>query len=229
VRPGIDANWRAALAASGIRTAMLCRLDFDSGPVFVWTGSHAIAVSGTSDTLLDGNTFEPLAQGVMVSIGDNSFSYSGSESLTLTLAIPSSPTTPIVQSTITSSEYQGRAATIWRAMIIGDATASAAAQWSFRRVRAGAMDELSISNSADQHTFTMSVEAHAASISKASGSSYLDQKTRYDSTDTSNDFAVSIANNRNAPSGSAGGIIGNAGGFGGGKGGTFAEDLVRVN
>ena len=85
MRPGTTPEITAALAEAGITTALLARLDFKSGTVCAWTGGHSIKVTGWADSLLNDQTFHPLENGVIVDIGDNSFSYSGSEALEIAL------------------------------------------------------------------------------------------------------------------------------------------------
>jgi len=219
---GLSSEWTDALASElGITTAYLAWFDFASGPVAAWTGTHAITPTGSGDVLLDGVTFEPISNGVMVGVGDNSFSYSGSEAFNLSLAIPADPNEALVAAAISADEYQTRTAIIWRAIIVTPASATAAAEWHFRRIRAGSMDELKITNDGEQHNFTLSIEAHASMISNATGSSYLDQKTKFDPDDTSQDFVSSSANSRGAP---ARGVSGSSGSGGGSGGGTVTGD-----
>lgn len=216
---GLEAEWTAALKSEfGITPAVLVWFDFQSGPVGVWTGTHPLTATGTGDLLLDNKQFEPIVNGSMVHIGDNSFNYQGSEALTLSLAIPETPTNHMTIASVDPDEYQARTAIMWRAIMVTPPYPGAAAVWAFRRVRAGAMDELSITYNGEEHMFTLTVEAHASMISSATGSTYLDQK-RFDPADNSQDFAVSIANNPNSPSrGSSGGYGGGMGSLGGGAG-----------
>lgn len=207
---GDDTAWQASLASVGIRTAILAWFDFESGAIGVWTGSHPITVSD-ADTLLNGKTFEPIVQGTMINVGVNNFSYSGSDALTLSLAIPDTPTDAMANASTDSSEYQGRVAIIWRALMVTPPTTGAAAVWAFKRTRAGSMDELNFSANGQTRTFTLSIEGHASIISNASGSTYLDQK-KFDSADTSQDSAVNIANNPQTPTSGSQGSYGGAGG-----------------
>lgn len=236
LRPGIDSTWTAALAANGIHSALLARMEFASGTVFVSTLTHALIPTGTGDTLLDGNQFEPIASGMPVTMGDNTYSYSGSEALAISLSIPAGATNEELLSAADPSEYQTRLCVVWRALMITPANATTAAAWSFKRVRAGSMDELSITNDGSKHEFTLTIEAHAALISSATGSTYNDQKTRFDANDTSQDFAVAIATNKGHPTSSTlgggaggGGVDGGGGGGGGGFGGQNGMNLTVWN
>lgn len=205
---GLDANWQAALAGQGIRTGYLARLEFATETLFITTLEAALAVSGTGDAQLDGNTFYPLTHGVMVGVGDQSYSYEGSGALTLTLAIPSSPPAAIVNAAIYPDEYLGRNAYLWRVLMHQPPSVSTAAVWGFRRIRAGAMDQVQVNNDGKQHTFALTIESHAATISAATNSTYLDQP-RFDANDHSQDFAVNIANGSPAPArGTVANIIG---------------------
>ena len=75
-----------------------------------------------------------------------------------------------------------------------------------RGFRAGSMDSLEVVEDGDAQLFTLAIEGHASMITKASQSSYLDQP-KFDPSDTSQAYAVSIANNPNGP-GSGTGAVG---------------------
>lgn len=219
MRPGIDAQWTSALKSElGITPVILAWFEFESGPVGLWTGTQPIIPTGTGDALLDNRQFEPIINGSLIQIGENAFSYQGSEALTLTLSIPETPTTAMTNASVYPEEYQARTATLWRGIMTQAPQPGVPPVWSFRRVRAGAMDELSITNNGEEHVFTLTIEAHASMVSNANGSTYLDQK-KFDPTDTSQDFAVSIANNPNTPSRGITYGGGGGGGGGGGRGG----------
>ena len=199
MRFGTDTALVAALEAAGITTAIMASLEFKTETVNVWTGSHQLEVQGSTDSVLNGKKFEPLIHGVVLNIGDNSFSMSGSDPLEITLAIPSAPSQAISAASVYADEYQSRNATLWRAIMIASPVPGAPATWAFRRVRSGAMDTVKISNDGLSHTFTLAIEGHASLISAATGSSYLDQK-RLDPADASQDYTVSCANGDPAPS-----------------------------
>jgi len=199
MRFGTDTALVASLEAAGITTAIMASLEFKSETVNVWTGAHQLEVQGSADSLLNGKKFEPLVHGVVLNIGDNSFSMSGSDPLEITLAIPSAPSQAISAASVYADEYQSRNATLWRAIMIASPVPGAPATWAFRRVRSGAMDTVKISNDGLSHTFTLAIEGHASLISSATGSSYLDQK-RFDPADASQDYTVSCANGDPAPS-----------------------------
>lgn len=198
MRPGVNDQWASALAAAGIKTGILARFDFASSIIRVSTLESSIVVSGTGDPLLDGGTFDPLVSGLLIEIGDNTYSYEGSEALTLSLSIPANPDPSIVAASLYPNEYLGRAATLWRVLILAPPDASTPAQYGFKRIRAGAMDQIQVVNDGQNHLFTLTIEAHQASLSNATNASYLDQKL-FDPSDTSQDYAVSIANGSPAP------------------------------
>lgn len=199
MRPGTNTEVLAALEAAGITTCLLASLEFKSETVNVWTGSGALDVRDSTDSLLDGKRFEPLVHGVVLNIGDNSFSMSGSDPLTISLAIPAAPSQAIAAATVHPDEYQGRIATLWRAIMIAPPGLGTPPTWVFRRVRAGSMDKVETSNDGLSRTFTLTIEGHAALISNASNSTYMDQK-RFDPTDTSQDYVAACANGEPAPS-----------------------------
>lgn len=198
MRYGTDSTILAALEAAGITTCILGSLEFKSETVNVWTGAHPLTVKDSTDTLLDGKTFEPMVHGVVLNIGDNSFSMSGSDALDITLAIPSAPSQAIAAASVFPDEYQGRLATLWRAIMIANPTPGVPPTWAFRRVRSGSMDTVKISNDGLSHHFTLSIEGHASLISNATNSTYMDQ-TRFDPTDTSQDYVAACANGDPVP------------------------------
>jgi hypothetical protein len=199
MRNGVTQQVTDALGAVGITTGIAARLEFQSETLFVWTGASRIQPTGSGETLLDGNTFEPLAEGVVIDVGANSFSMSGSDEFTIALAIPSDAGNAISASQVYPAEYQGRNAIIWRTFLYPQADPLALPIWLFRRIRTGAMDKVEVQNDGASNKFILTIESHQASISNATGQTYLDQK-KYDPADTSQDFAVSIANGDPAPS-----------------------------
>jgi hypothetical protein len=202
LRPGTDATVLKALGEAGIVTAYLFRLDFLSDTACMWTGAGSITVVASGDSLLDNMTFDSIAEGNVVQIGDNAFGAEGSETFQMSVAIPTSPPAALAAAQVFPSEYRGRSATIWRGLLIRDVNPLSQPIWVFRRIRSGAMDEVSISNDGTTHTLTLSIESHAASVSQSTNASYLDQP-RYDPADTSQAYAVSIANGGQAPTASA--------------------------
>ncbi len=216
MRPGTDQTITDALKAAGIVTAYLIRLDFSSEIACIWTGAGSITVAGSTDSLLNNRTFDAMANGQAIAIGDNAFGAQGSEAFQLSVALPSSPTAALAAAQVYPTEYRGRLATIWRGLLIRDASNVLAQPiWQFRRIRAGAMDKFSVSNDGTTHTLTLNIESHAASISQATNANYLDQP-KYDPADTSQNYAVSIATGGQAPTSSSYGQT-NVGGGGGGS------------
>jgi hypothetical protein len=198
MRDGITSDVLSIISAPAITTALLARLDFKNETLFIWTGAHPIQPTGSGDALLDGNRFEPLADGVMVDIGENKMSYTGSDEFVISLAVPTAPNTTLAAAETYPAEYQTRPATIWRGLLWPQADPLAAPIWLMRRIRSGAMDKIEIQNDGQTHNFTLTIESHQALISSATNQTYLDQK-KYDPTDTSQDYAASIANGDPAP------------------------------
>lgn len=191
------------LNRQGITTAILSRLDFKTETVCVWTGADSLSVSGTSDSLLNGMTFNPLVNGVLLDVGENNFTMGGSDTQTLTLALPSAPSAEITAAMYHPSEYQSRPATLWRALLFSPGGPGTPPIWAFKRIRVGSMDYLEVQDDGLGRKFSMSIEGHAGRISAASGQTYLDQKS-IDPTDTSQDYAVIVANGKPTPTKSTG-------------------------
>lgn len=212
MRSGMTPEVMTALGADEIITALMVRLEFQTETMFVWTGSHPIIPSGSGDSAMDGNQFEPLINGVIVDIGENAFSYSGSDAFEMAVALPSSPSLAISNAEVFPSEFQGRTAIVWRAIRLPSGDPLAPPVWFFKRIRTGAMDTVETTNDGSSHTFKLTIESHQARISQATQQTYLDQK-RYDPADTSQDYAAALANGDPAPSKSSGVISGGLGGM----------------
>lgn len=205
MRDGMSTDVVSAISAPVITTALFGRLEFKSETVFVWTGAGSILVTGSGDSLMDGQTFQALADGV-VQIGANSFTKNGSDELTVTLSVPSEPNTAIAAASVYPSEFRARSAYLWRGILLPPANPLGQPLWVIRRIRSGKMDHVQITNDGQSHQFILTIESHQSNISSASNQTYLNQR-RYDPNDTSQDFAVSIANGQPAPSKGTG-IIG---------------------
>jgi hypothetical protein len=212
MRPNMTSDVLSAISAPVITTALLARLDFKTESAFLWTGIHAIQPTGSGDSLLDGNTFDPIAEGVLVEIGDNTFAQDGSAELQINLAVPATINASLAAAQSFPAEYQGRAATIWRGVMIQPPGIGTPATWAFRRIRSGSMDKLEFQADGSQHNIMLTIESHQGLISNATNQTYLDQ-SRYDPNDTSQNFAASlVAANDAAPSkGSVGGTYGGYG------------------
>jgi len=198
MRDGITGPWLDALEAEGIRTAIMGFLDFKTEPARLWTGWTALQPMGSGDIYLDNYVFDPIAEGIPIQIGENAFTYQGSEQLSLALAVPQTAPDSLVAASLDSTEYKGRKAILWRALMISAPNATTPAVWAFRRIRSGIMDKLSVSYDGQQRLFTLTIESHSASITNASASTYLDQPL-FDPLDTSQAYAVSIANDPRVP------------------------------
>lgn len=219
MRAGVDQGWLDALAKDGIQTALMARFDFQSETICAWTGSFSLQVTGHPDPLLNNQEFHPIANGIIVEVGENAYSYSGSESFEVALAIPDSPPQALANAAVYEAEYMARPATIWRAVMITSPGLGTPSQWLFRRIRAGQMDSLEINSGANGTSYKLTIEAYAAAATATTQSTYSDQK-RFDANDTSQDYMASAKN------GSPGNLNGGSGGrYPGLAGGLFARQL----
>ena len=216
----------SAISAPAITTYIAARLAFKSETLFVWTGINAIQPNGSGDYLLDNHTFDPLVAGVMVELGENTFTMAGSNELTVSLNIPSDPTIAIAAAQTYPDEYQGREATLWRAIMVRPSDPLAEPAWLWRRIRSGAMDKVEIQADGMSHRFNLTIESHQANISNASNQTYLNQRD-YDPTDASQDYAPAIANGDPAPSKTYLGGYAQGASLFGGVGGYFLNKIAE--
>lgn len=199
MREGMTPEVMGAISAPAITTAYLVRLDFESEIMFVWTGVHPITVMGSGDSLLDGHTFESIAEDLPYEVSENTYTMEGSSEFTISVALSSTPSVSLASSQVYPDEYRSRQATVWRALKIPSADPLSAPVWVFRRVRSGAMDRVEIQNDGRSHIFSLTIESHQSLISNATNQTYLNQKS-YDLNDTSQDYAAASANGDPAPS-----------------------------
>lgn len=190
----LSTDWTDTLAREhGITTAVLMRADFLSGPCFIWTGQYSFTPTGYSDALLVGNQFDPLATGVPLEISENSFSFTGSDTLQISLGVSDPLPVVLSEAALHATEYKSRRFVMWRAVQFASPELGTPAVWLIERTRLGSMDELEIRRGGGSATFVLTVESHASRISAASQSLWLDQK-KIDPNDTSQDFVSSITN-----------------------------------
>ncbi|SOB86772.1 hypothetical protein SAMN06297144_1881 [Sphingomonas guangdongensis] len=223
MRPGLNTpigstgtTYRDALSGHEITTALVARFDFASETLCAWTGPETIQPQMTGDTLLDNQVIHPLVNGLVVNVGDNVMSYTGSDELPITLALPDAPDETLIAAQVYPSEYRGRRATIWSAILIRTGNPLEAPIWAFRRVRTGAMDKLQINRDASQHTLTLTIESHAGLIAGSGQSTYMSQQL-IDPLDRSQAHAATLAAGNKVPS------------YGGGSGGTYNDGGGRLN
>lgn len=226
MRDAMTPDVLGAIGAPVITTALLARLDFQSGPVFLWTGLDAMQPTGMGDPLLDGNTFDPIAEGIAVEIGENTFTQSGSDELQINLAVPAEMNVALAAAQTYPFEYLTRDATIWRALRIPSADPLAAPVWAIRRVRSGAMYKLEFQFDGSQHNVMLTIESHQSLISNATNQTYLDQ-SKYDPADTSQNYAVACANGSPAPT--AGTVVTPSYGSTAGSVGGSADGGIKLN
>lgn len=188
----IDPQWSALLAARGIQTAYLIRLDFSTQTTLVWTGGYAITPTGTGDDKLEGLTFAPFIDGALYNVGDNQYSTSGSGPLDITISVPETLPDVLAQSQINETVYLARPAYMWRAVMVSQAGLSTPATWLFKRVRTGAIDTMNFVADGEGSVCKITIGSHATYISNALQTQWSDQR-RIDPNDSSQDYQYSVS------------------------------------
>jgi hypothetical protein len=210
---GLSQDWVDALAKSGVKSYLMARLDFANESVFVWTGPYPIRPSGTGDAQLDNQTFLPLIPDVVVDVSANTYSLTdGADAMTLTLGISSTSHPELAAAEAFPDEYQSRPAIIWRCMVIELPTLNGPAQYAYRRIRTGSMDQVIVQDDGESSKFVLTIEGFATFVTNSSQSNYLSQQ-KFDPTDRSQEFAIQIANGEPTPMGSTS-VYGAGSGFG---------------
>lgn len=160
----ISTAMRNALDATHVASALFVQCNFDSGTQFYWTGGASIAWNGNT-WLGTGSlvSLEPIRETGAVEAVGLQVTMSGVPSALVSLAL--------------SEQVQGRTITIWLAAMdsVGQPVGSPI------QVFAGRMDAMSIDESNDAATITLTVESEIASLMSAAVRRYTDadQQAQY--------------------------------------------------
>lgn len=216
--PTFDAAGVAELAKPLIRPFYVAWLDITGDVVRATTAPVSLTFSGTGDADLDGETFSAVDH-TLIDVSEVVHKEGGSETVTVTLSGMLGIDSTLLNQIGTKSNWQGRTARLWLGFVTEHGAVVSIASY-----YTGYMMTPRISGSPEMQTIALEIEGYIASMSEASGRTYLDQ-SYYDSADTSAASTVSNANGT-----SAGAIAANGGGFSGNlPGGGVGRDFGRMN
>lgn len=182
-----DALAGAQLASGYFNVAWLAWLDFDGDPVRVTTAGNSLVLAGTGDAELDG-TFDAVDPS-LVGVTEVHNKEGGAETLSFTLSGIVGPDTELLNVLGNAALWRGRTARLWAA-VYDAAGVQQGAIWPFYT---GRMSALQIVGEPSGQTVKLDVESYLASLTKASGRSYLDQP-QYDGNDNTAALTIGIAN-----------------------------------
>lgn len=189
--PTLDAAGIAELTKPTLRPFFCAWLDISGGEIRATTAPISLTFSGTGDVDLDTYTFDAVDHTV-IAVGEVTHSENGSDTVQITLSGLIGIDTDTLNQIGTKSNWQGRTARLWLGFVTADsAVISIAAYYT------GYMMTPRISGSTETQSITLEVESYLASMTEASGRTYLDQ-SRYDSADTSAAATVANANGTSA-------------------------------
>ena len=192
---GPDLAAQAALAERVRRPVTFCFLDIAGEPVRVTDAPYSFTFAGTGDEDLDGFTFEAVDARV-VSVGDVKAKEGGTDTLTLTLSGLAGIDGETMNSIGNRSNYQGRDARLWKAMLDPVELTQIGAIWPYYT---GYMAVPKISGDQTSQTISLEIETDLAFFGQASNRTYLDQAS-FDPGDLSAELAIAIANGASARS-----------------------------
>lgn len=162
----LSAAMQTAVGSSFVPAALLAEFDFDSAPVYAW--------SGIGDIVWDGKTFKGL--GTLVNISNYTENQSlQAEGLTFTLNGVDSAMVAVAL----DEKYQGRTCKLWLAVVENDAALSFILDP--YQLFTGLMDLMEISDNGTQATITLMAENIMALLKRSKESRYTAefQKSRY--------------------------------------------------
>ena len=220
--PTFDAAGVAELAKPLIRPFYVAWLDITGDVIRATTAPVSLQFVGTNDIDLDyatngSNAFSAVDH-TLIDISEVVHKEGGSETVTITLSGMMGVDSTLLNQIGTKSNWQGRISRLW----VGFVTEHGAVI-SVKDYYTGYMMTPRISGSPDMQTITLEIEGYIASMSEASGRTYLDQ-SYYDSADTSAASTVSNANGT-----SAGAIPADSGGNSGGQPMTYQGRSTFAN
>lgn len=192
---GPDLAAQAALAERVRRPVTFCFLDIAGEPVRVTDAPYSFTFSDTGDEDLDGFTFEAVDARV-VSVGDVKAKEGGTDTLTLTLSGLAGIDGETMNAIGNRSNYQGRDARLWKAMLDPVQLTRVGAIWPYYT---GYMAVPKISGDQTSQTISLEIETYLAFFGQASNRTYLDQAS-FDPGDLSAELAIAIANGASARS-----------------------------
>ncbi|QCI92318.1 hypothetical protein [Novosphingobium sp. EMRT-2] len=182
-----DALAGAQLAGGYFDVAWLAWLDFDGDPVRVTTAGRTLILAGTGDAELDG-TFDAVDPS-LVGVTEVHNKEGGAETLSFTLSGIVGPDTDLLNVLGNAALWRGRTARLWAA-VYDAAGVQQGAIWPFYT---GRMSALQIVGEPSGQTVKLDVETYLASLTKASGRTYLDQ-AQFDNDDNTAALTIGIAN-----------------------------------
>ena len=192
---GPDLAAQAALAERVRRPVTFCFLDIAGEPVRVTDAPYSFTFADTGDEDLDGFMFEAVDARV-VSVGDVKAKEGGTDTLTLTLSGLAGIDGETMNSIGNRSNYQGRDARLWKAMLDPVELTRIGAIWPYYT---GYMAVPKISGDQTSQTISLEIETYLAFFGQASNRTYLDQAS-FDPGDLSAELAIAIANGASARS-----------------------------
>lgn len=196
---------------SPVKPAFFAWLDILGDPIRATTAGFNMIVAGSGDDEFDGEYTAIDPQ--VVSIGDVTHQEGGSETLTIALSGLLLPDAELLETIADPTNWQGRVARLW--FQVRDETG--AAQGAVAPYYTGYMSSLDIVPSPQMQTIQVQVENYLATLSNASGRTYMNQQ-HYDPADTSAGATIGSANNARTGQAAAAGYGGSGGGGGGGGG-----------
>jgi len=215
--PTFDAAGIEELAKPLIRPFYVAWLDITGDVVRATTAPVSLTFSGTGDADLDGETFSAVDP-TLIDVSEVVHKEGGSETVTVTLSGMLGIDSTLLNQIGTKSNWQGRTARLWLGFVTEHGAVVSIASY-----YTGYMMTPRISGSPEMQTIALEIEGYLASMSEASGRTYLDQ-SYYDSPDTSAASTVSNANGT-----SAGAIPADSGGNSGGQPMTYQGRSTFAN
>ena len=181
-----------ALAAREVRPVIIGRLDIDGDPIFSWTGPGIFAPTGTGDSALDGQTFDPIAPFVQMSSVSEDQGIGGPVTLTTTAH---SDDEPILRQIVRDRRaWRGKPAYLWLGLLDEQ---EASVLNNPVRIKTGVITSMVIAREADNSVVDVVIDTDLGNA-RSAPFRYIDHR-RYFPDDIFSSFLINQVNRPGGP------------------------------
>lgn len=184
----VSAIVQAGLDQDVVPIRWVAWLDIKEDPVRVTSGLYDLAFAGTGDVELDGFSFDAIDH-QLIGVSEVQHNENGADTVRASLSgliINDSELLAVIGD---KANWQGRMARLWWYLV--DETEARIGE--IVPYYTGYMSDLAITGSRDSQMIIIEIESYLASLSEATGRTYLAQK-EFDEADLSGDASVAVAN-----------------------------------
>lgn len=183
----LSAQTSQALQDNIVRPVLIGRLDFATDPIYSWTGPGLFAPTGSGDTALDGNIYDPAEAFIDISSIQENQGIGGPVTITAKAHLDSEPL--LRQLVRDRRQWRGRPAYLWLGLL--DSTEGVVFQYP-TRIKTGVMTNMLIRRESDAAQVEIIIDTDLGNARSAEFR-WLDH-SRYHPNDTWSSYILKLAN-----------------------------------